>query len=152
MSVSRLSVGLSVCPAVYLCRCGNPASRWNGDFWSQSVTLILAYLKTFSGFCHFNDLWKSKQGEGLWLLVLVTGDTQHLTHDFLFLTFSVCFCCFGIGATIHTQRERDSVSRMRNFFFNHCLFLLIALASFSRWKKRMLGRRRERWLFRGVGK
>ena len=36
---------------------GNPASRWTGDFLSKSVSLIQAYLWTFSGVGHYDILF-----------------------------------------------------------------------------------------------
>ena len=50
------SVYRARCPSVCnLSTSGNPASRWTGVFWSESVLLIFVCLKTFLCFCHFDD-------------------------------------------------------------------------------------------------
>ena len=51
MSVSRLSVSVSAIAETPL-----PGLDWTGDFLSKNVSLILAYLWTFSGF-GFDIFW-----------------------------------------------------------------------------------------------
>ena len=93
---------------MFVCRvclypCGNPASWWTVDFWSKSVSLILAHLKTF--FCFFLPFWWAFavmilagggsvavavgvsdrwQVSGDWWQM--TGDTRHIKHNKWHLT------------------------------------------------------------------
>ena len=130
--LSAMSVCLSVCLSVCVCHRQTPASGLTGDFWSKGVSLILAcndknlvlFFVSMIFFCVFNFFgflepaywepaffgeWGSQQGEGLWmwLLALVTGDTQHVTRppissDLALLAWSVieslrpfvCMCVY----------------------------------------------------------
>ena len=104
--------------------CVPPATRLTGDYWSKSLSLILADLKRFAGFWRFKDFfWKTFGILGLCKPLIVrnsltclmgwrvTGERWHATRNMWHVTpyrlhMKHAFgLCFRISATIRTRQE-----------------------------------------------
>ena len=97
-------------------------SLWTGDFWLNSISLILTYFLTFADNCYLINFFVLQVsrgrvwGGGCWCKWEVSGDTQLATHDiwhiicdisFFLLLFSVHFCLFWLGVNICTHQDNQ---------------------------------------------